>query len=143
MKHPFILSVIVSLAICLGCGKNVELRGQVTYSDNNEPLTTGMVILENDHFQSRGLIGKDGTFRIGTLKTTDGLPPGTYRVYITGACMDDPVDGSRPVWPLIESQYTSPTTSELTVAVDRSTRRFDFSVAPDMETRKKLRKAGP
>ncbi len=116
-----------------GCGNGfVGMSGRVTYSDNGEPLETGTVTFTADMFQARGDIKEDGKYVIGSLRDNDGLPPGTYTVFISNAERSSGAqDGSTttPVkTPLIDAKYTKLETSELRVTVDKNTKKFDFTV---------------
>jgi hypothetical protein len=73
------------VCVCLiGCGKNVSLRGKVLYEDST-PITVGTVNFTTGTHLSRGKIQPDGSYAMGTNKEKDGLPPGSYKIYITGA----------------------------------------------------------
>lgn len=127
----FVLLLLVVTSV-IGCGSNVTLRGKVTYSDDNSPLEVGTVCFESANHVARGPLKSDGTYTVGSTSAKDGLPPGEYKVYITGA---DRYEKSGPkIAPvsvpisLIDSKFTSPSRSDLTVKVDRSTKKFDFSV---------------
>ena len=80
-KYHSLFIAFVILAF-VGCSQNVKLGGKVTFPDG-EPLTSGMIIFSNDDFLARAEIRSDGTYDVGSLAQKDGLPPGTYRVYIT------------------------------------------------------------
>jgi len=131
---PFVLAL--GIAVLVGCGNNIPLRGTVTYSDDGSPLTGGTVIFESGGSVSRGEIGRDGTYVVGTLRSNDGIPPGTYTVYLinTERTEEVPIFGGEEgdfrdvTIQTVAPRYTSPTTSDLTVTVDRSTRTFDFQV---------------
>jgi len=116
--------------LATGCSNNVPLKGKVTFTDNDEPLTQGTVAFLKDGIVSRGTIQPDGTFVIGTEKVSDGLPPGTYQVYITGSEITTPINeyGANSYEPQIDKKYESPDTSGLTVTVDASTKTFDIKV---------------
>ena len=58
-----------------GCSNHVPLRGTVTFSDDGAPLPNGMVIFEAGAFSAVGPIKPDGTYRVGSLKENDGIPP--------------------------------------------------------------------
>ena len=62
-----------------GCGNSVTVTGQVTYSDNGEPVRAGMVLFSGEKEMGRGTL-KDGRYSAGLFKDGDGLPPGTYTV---------------------------------------------------------------
>jgi hypothetical protein len=49
------------------------------------PLGVGTVYLSNGLVMYQGAIQKDGTFSIEELKDGDGIPPGTYKVWIADA----------------------------------------------------------
>lgn len=119
------------------------MSGKVTFSDNREPLTIGMVFFETDTLQARGKLEADGTYRLGTLGLHDGLPPGTYRVFVAGAITGNPIPSRNPERPnpplsLIDSKFETGATSGLTATVDRKNRVFNFSVDPNLQTRKIL-----
>ena len=105
------------------------MEGRVTFSDTGEPLEMGTVVFMKEGFQARGDIRTGGQYTMGSLSERDGLPRGTYQVFITGAVQLEGTsfEGLREV-PLVERKFTSPDTSGLTVEVDGSTRRFDFEV---------------
>ena len=70
------------ILVCLfafGCGKNVSVKGKVTYSDTGEPVKFGMVVFTGEKEIARSAI-KDGKYSIGLIKDGDGIPPGTYTV---------------------------------------------------------------
>lgn len=76
------LLLLVATLIMTGChsGK-VPVSGKVTFSDDLSPVS-GTVYFQSENHLARGEIKKDGSYVLGSEKSTDGLPPGTYRVYI-------------------------------------------------------------
>ena len=136
----------LSLFIILlaGCSKNVTLKGTVVFSDDNTPVTGGVIIFTDGKHASRGTINADGTFEMGFVGTTDGIPPGTYSVYFwgvvsessgetmtainphTGEKMEIPSMGTHT--PLIDPKYDKPETSGLQVEVTRQTKAREFKV---------------
>ena len=117
------------LFVTVGCSENVPLGGKVVYSDDGSPLTVGEVCLETESFTARGALGSDGTYTIGSLAETDGLPPGTYRVSIFGATRTEMGNNGMPISiPLIDRKYFRGATSGLTVEAKAGNRRFDFEV---------------
>ena len=142
-KVTFLMTVAISL-VAIGCSENVSIRGKVTFSDDQSPLTVGMVFFDTDSYQARGLLAPDGTYELGSTGLKDGLPPGEYRVYVSGASISDPnvpPEANAPPLPLIDPKYESGLTSGLSVKVDRSTRTFDFSVDRNQATVAKLKAA--
>ena len=71
--------VLLLSLLLTGCSDKVAVTGNVTYSDNGEPVKFGMVIFNGDKEQGRGTI-KDGYYSAGLLKDGEGLPPGLYTV---------------------------------------------------------------
>jgi len=144
MKHHTILTIglLCSLAFS-GCSKNVSLQGKVTFEDGS-PLTVGTVNFTSESGLSRGIIQPDGTYQIGTLKSGDGLLPGTYKVYITGAVeaaaaaatstqtdsMGNPVESIGSVRQLIDLQFVTAEATPLVCEVPAPGNRFDITVTP-------------
>ena len=142
--------VILFAAVCflsvVGCGKtNVPLRGRVLDQEGN-PITVGMVNFSSEKGLSRGKIQPDGSYTVGTLKQTDGLPPGTYKVYVTNAevplAPKEPPKGpqqldamGQPMQPmmfntrkLVARQYMTEADTPLTCEVPVKGNRFDVVV---------------
>jgi hypothetical protein len=129
--HFFFFFVL--LLFVVGCSDKVSLKGKVTFTDDGSPLTKGTVAFVQGGKLSRGDIKEDGTYVVGTDKLTDGLPPGTYQVYISGAMISELVEfgdvpGVYNHTPLIHSKYDSPETSGLSVEVNSSTKTYDIKV---------------
>jgi hypothetical protein len=80
-KVVYILFVVLVLT---GCGGNEKLSGRVTFPDG-EPLSAGTIYFVNDSCTARAHIRPNGTYDVGSLAQADGLPAGTYKVYIGGA----------------------------------------------------------
>ena len=109
------------------------MKGKVTYDDGS-PLDMGLVIVENETFMARGEIKSDGSYVIGSVADRDGIPPGEYNVYITGAAKEV---GRKPNGDplrelLIEPKYRSPDTSELSINIQKAT-NFDITVTRPAE----------
>ncbi|MDR1492424.1 MAG: hypothetical protein LBT05_06870 [Planctomycetaceae bacterium] len=121
-----------------GCGGHTQLKGKIAFEDGS-PLTTGMVIFDDGTTLARAPIQPDGTFIAGTEKENNGLPPGTYNVYITGAeeMLDNP-EGKfpPPTRPLIHKKHTAAETSGLTVTIDKATKDFTITVESPEEGRR-------
>ena len=122
---------VILLIFLSGCSNHVPLRGTVTFSDDGSPLPSGSVIFETDSFSAVGPIQPDGTYRLGSLKENDGIPPGTYQVYVQGVVQANLSLGGAgaPVAELlVDPKFTSPKTSGLVFEVTSKNRQFDFSV---------------
>jgi len=98
MKHVLFTLAFACLFIAVaGCGKgHVKMSGRVTYSDTGEPLELGTVSFTNGTIQARGVLDKDGKYVIGMLSAGDGLPPGTYNVYVANAYRREAFQGAPP-----------------------------------------------
>ena len=120
----FILGVAVSL--CVGCSGNTQVTGHVTFDDGT-PLTVGDVIFESATMQARGVLDQSGRYVLGSTRASDGVPPGQYRVYISGAMeptgrmIGDDRTPRPEMRSLIDTKHASPETSELTCDVRGST----------------------
>lgn len=115
-----VLSIFVSVALLVvvaGCGDKEKLGGKVIYPDG-KPLTKGTIYFSNPTFLARATIRSDGTYDVGSLGATDGLPPGEYKVFIVGAVESrtGPADKESLV-PLVATEYTSKESTPLTVNV--------------------------
>jgi len=77
------LLFVASVLVVSGCGGRCQVTGKVTFSDGT-PLTFGTVTFSNDTTMCKGDVQEDGTYRMRTFKPGDGVPPGTYKIYITG-----------------------------------------------------------
>jgi len=123
------IAVILALLSCCGCSNKVPLTGKVTFSDDNSPLTQGIVCFSTGQFVARGPLSKDGSYQISSTGQNDGLPKGKYKVYLVGAeLVSSDGSGNSTYTPLIDSRYDNPDTSDIECEVDKKTRRFDFTV---------------
>ena len=112
----------ILLLFGVGCSKNLQITGKVTYSDDGTPLDAGMIIFEDGNMASRSDIGTDGTFKLSSMTQNDGIPPGTYKVYFSGALKAE--EGGmlpRPVY-LLAPKYNNPDTTDITITIDKSTK---------------------
>ncbi|MDR1962501.1 MAG: carboxypeptidase-like regulatory domain-containing protein [Planctomycetaceae bacterium] len=75
---------LILLLTLTGCSDKIKLSGKVTYPDG-EPLKTGTIMFSKPDFLARAHIKADGSYDVGSLSAKDGLPPGKYKVFITGA----------------------------------------------------------
>ena len=130
MRKPYLF---FTCFLCLplfavGCSNHCSLKGKVIFADDQSPVTHGTINFVSDKGIARGAISDDGRYAVGSIKKNDGLPPGTYRVYLTETENLEPRPGGVPRRiPLLDSKYLQPDTSELTVEVKSST-VFDVQV---------------
>jgi hypothetical protein len=96
-----------------GCGNNIKLTGRVVFPDG-EPLTTGTIYFAKSDFQARANIRSNGYYDVGSLSEKDGLPPGTYKVYIIGAIENNP---DEKIISLIATEFIKAETTPLEITV--------------------------
>lgn len=154
--------VFIPLAcVTCGCGGPYAAEGTVRFSDG-APLPGGRVVVDwgpDSKVGSWGLIHPDGSFVIGTNEADDGLPLGTYRVYLMnvlselpreyvaprggpggGASLPDRLNplpnesGSTGPPPLVDPKYMSPETSGLTFEVKKAS---TWEIVIERPTKKK------
>ena len=122
---------MVAIAVA-GCGnKNATLKGKVTFADDGSPVPAGVVIFDNGAISASGAIQADGTYVAGFEKVKNGIPPGTYRVSISGAVrkLDNPTNFfPPPTEMLIHRKYVSQEDSGLSVVVDHNTKEYNIEV---------------
>ena len=140
-RSPLFL-IACSLSLLVGCSNNVQVKGKVTLTDGT-PVARGHVIFEQGAFAAQGEIQPDGSYKMGSLKATDGLPKGEYVVYIRGATQTGkPVEGKslggggkmvsmsiNLLDSVVAKDYTSGSTSPLKCNVQGSM-TFDIEVPP-------------
>ena len=144
-KYLTLFASLFVIALLSGCG-DPKVKGKVTFSDGS-PLTKGQVMFQKEGFIGSGDIKKDGSYSAGKQKDGDGLPPGTYQVFISGASTYDQAElkdaqkqdvvigagqlGKIPKpFDLIHSKFTSPKTSGLSVEVKGGSVKYDITVEP-------------
>jgi hypothetical protein len=136
MKHYFFLIFLFSFFMILGCSHNVKTTGKVTFSDDGTPLTEGTVVFETAGYLARGRLNQDGTYHLGSFSERDGLPTGTYNVYITGAVQyQDAPNGQTVINSLIDTKYSDPQNPVWKIEITPKTKQVDLTV--DRFTRKK------
>ena len=124
------LSLIITIAF-VGCSQNVHLSGKVTFSDDDSPVPFGNVFFMTPTTVAQAGIRKDGTYTVGSMKETDGMPKGEYQVYLVVEQLSTrEVRGqSENVYTsLIDPKHTNPATSGLTFTADGKTRKFNIQV---------------
>ena len=127
------LTIVIILTA--GCSDKVSVTGTVKYS-GGEPLTKGSVFFRNAEGTRayQGALKPDGSFALGEIEDGDGIPPGTYSVWIAGANTTDYVRdaagnlGKQTQSVLIDPKYESPETSELTYTINKSRMRLEITV---------------
>jgi len=126
-KYAFLLCLLICVVAVVGCGKNKRLVGKVTF-DDGEPAPNGMVIFRTDTFVSKGEIQPNGSYKMGSEKENNGIPPGEYQVFVTGISGPLPPGVFGPPPPLCDPKYENPDTSGLTCKIPAPGNKFDFVV---------------
>jgi len=124
------LSLIITIAF-VGCSQHVPLSGKVTFSDDGSPVTFGNVFFLTPATVAQAGIREDGTYTVGSIKETDGMPKGEYQVYLVVEQLTTREAGgqSENVYTsLIDPRHTNPETSGLTFTADGKTRTFNITV---------------
>lgn len=134
MKRVSVLSLLFLICAFSGCSNNVRINGNVTFDDGT-PAPTGIVCFDSGSYIARGNIKSDGTFVMGSVKETDGLPPGNYKVFFidvhkeTGKSPTSDGSEGEPIYTsLIADKYDSPETSDLTAEVKADTKTLNFQL---------------
>lgn len=114
-----IATAVLCLLVLLSCGcaPKVRVDGSVSFSDGS-PLEKGAVMMSDGRSMYQGNIKPGGKFSLGVLKDGQGIPPGTYKVWITGVNGTD-YSGASDEIQLIEPRFTSEKTSELSFEVKK------------------------
>lgn len=119
-----LISAVCVLAACVaGCGRSGlhPVSGRVAFADGS-PVPTGRVVVSyGDGKSSWGTIKPDGSFTIGTLKQTDGMRPGSYRVAIKDAFVEVEENGRTVSKPVVHQRFADPATSGLEFEVPQQT----------------------
>ncbi len=126
MKFTSAVFLCLALVLLSGCSRNIKVSGKVTFSDGS-PLTSGTVFFENSNGTFRGALQLDGTYAMGGISEKDGVPKGSYQVYIADAHIYQRTGtGSSVPVPLVEARFTRPSDSGLTCDVPGG--KYDFVV---------------
>jgi hypothetical protein len=128
MKYLFL---ILSLIILTGCSNNVYVTGTVKFADDNTPLEIGTIFFTDGKMQAHSPLGKGGSFSIYTLKKGDGLAPGNYKVFISGAVKEE----GGIVQYLTALKYTNEMQTPLTAKIEKKT-KLEFKVERATPTNK-------
>jgi hypothetical protein len=123
LRGWFLVGISVAVVAVAGCGRSGlhPVRGRVSFADGSPLLTGRVVVSYGDGTASSGSINPDGTFRVGTLKQSDGMRPGTYRVAVKDAYVEVQKNGETVSEPLIHKRFADPATSGLEFTVPEKT----------------------
>jgi hypothetical protein len=126
-----IIFVSILVVLITGCSGKTQVSGKVTFDDGS-PLTVGEVRFESTGFLASGKIQSDGTYQLGSVGKSDGVPNGSYKVSIfameESGINPGMLPGDAPVpKSLVTEKYRSGETSGLVCEVNGST-TFDITV---------------
>ncbi len=128
----FILVVLATMLLFVGCSGQYPLSGTVTYSDDGSPVPVGTVLFATPTEISQANINPDGTYTVGTYGKNDGLPPGNYSVGVVGVekVEQKEVRGvmEQIHTSLIDPKYQVPENSGLNFNADGKTKTFDIQL---------------
>lgn len=126
-----VLVFLVSLAGC-GSGKSTyPVAGRFVWPDGRpaKEMAGGMVIFQCDAEQinSKGLIGADGSFILGTYKADDGTVAGNHKVAVVQPVADY---GDNPSLQVVHRRYEDVATTDLRVTVEPKKNDITLKVEP-------------
>ena len=126
-RSLFFLLFTVLIIAFPGCSDKVKVRGKITFSDDQSPLTIGQVRFQSTTMQARGVLKSDGSYALGTVSEKDGIPKGTYTVAIVDAhdLIVPPSSGGALPMPVMKPLIAP---FEETVVVDGKQKVFNFVV---------------
>ena len=117
--------VLFSLLIVTGCG-NPKVRGKVVFSDDQSPVSHGVVVFHGNGYIARGYIN-NGEYAMESIKKNDGLPPGEYKISVKETQIKMGPENLPTFKNVIDKKYENPDTSGLTLNVTKS-QNFDIQV---------------
>jgi hypothetical protein len=133
--------LLIFVTITAGCGNNVRVTGKVTFEDGS-PVTAGTVIFTTEKAQFSGFI-KNGSYDAGATKNGQGIPPGTYKVWLSDTARVEAIPNSpdTAAFPQITAEFTSPSGTPLQLEVKSGgSITFDISVKRHPDWDKTLEK---
>ncbi|MDR2641365.1 MAG: hypothetical protein LBC74_01080 [Planctomycetaceae bacterium] len=85
MKYKNILIVVLLIATCclVGCSRVTKISGNVKYSDGT-PINFGNVVFDDGKHSFFCTVKSNGTYITGGVNEVEGIPDGTYKVWLTG-----------------------------------------------------------
>ena len=119
--------------IVVGCGTGpdtVPATGEVLFPDGT-PLTAGQVEFRSSDASvppARGVIGKDGKFRLAVSAERDGAVPGEYRAIVVPEAPDEFGPDSRVSAQRIDPKYMDYKTSGLKFTVTDNPEKNHFQI---------------
>ena len=131
MKYAICLSILCAF---VGCSQGTRISGTVRFDDGT-PITQGSVVFNSSTESFFGTITSDGRYTTGGEREKQGIPDGTYTVWLSGTeTSDNTFDGegnvvSYTVTRPVAAVFTSPSTSPLRFEVKKGgPKTFDIVV---------------
>jgi len=138
--NNYVLFCLLFCFVAAGCSGNKKLSGKVMFDDGT-PAPNGTVtfLSKNNNFMSRGEIQSDGSYKLSSAKTNDGIPPGEYKVYVSGISEMPEGPPSAMLLPILlcDPKYSDPETSGITCTIPAPGNRFDITIERRKTGRKK------
>ncbi|MCL2004992.1 MAG: carboxypeptidase-like regulatory domain-containing protein [Planctomycetaceae bacterium] len=106
MKKLYLLAILLTSLMIVGCGGGTKVTGTVKYSDGT-PFTEGDIVFDNEATNVIGYMDSQGHFALFQAKPGDRVPPGTYRGTIVPR-----------IGVVVPRKYTSTATSGLEIVVE-------------------------
>jgi hypothetical protein len=138
MKNFFPVFILF-LLLLTGCSDKVKITGQVKFTDG-EPVNFGQVIFDGNGKSLFGHLDKTGHYSPGEIRDGDGVPYGTYKVWLAGTVLSEEGKetgkGENAVRSSefketyrVDEKYTSAGKTDITFEVKKGgAKTFDFTV---------------
>jgi hypothetical protein len=126
---------LTGLAGCGGGVAKVPVEGKVVWADGTpaKELAGGVVQFEppDKGVGARGVIGPDGSFKLGTDKEADGVVPGEYRVLVAEnrPTVKETESEAELAPPKMDPKFGDWQTSGLTATITSGTNSLTLKVA--------------
>jgi len=130
MQRVFYVLTLFSVSLALGCGNAAVVTGTAKMADGTV-IDRGTVSFFGENDMYTATIRSDGTFSPGVMRDGEGVPPGVYRISVSGVTREVMRPGSD--YPdhvsLIAERYASRETSGLVIDTNQ-TRTIDLVLDP-------------
>jgi hypothetical protein len=147
MKKILLFLFIFATIFSIGCSGRIKISGNVTFTDG-EALDFGEVCFTEGNKTFFGRVKEKGYYAPGEFKDGDGIPPGTYNVWLSRTILSEMIpdkhgnesDEVRQI-ERVDKKYTAPESSGLIFEVKHGgAKKFDFVVErPDKPPNKSKR----
>ena len=127
------VGTVVILLTMAGCGGADWGYLEGTVLLNGQPAGPGTISLEPMEGDRAGAIasfGEDGKFAVRSAGRKEGAPTGEYRVLIYGGENFGEEQRGPRTESKIPARYSNPSTSELTVTIERGSQTVNFDLKP-------------